>query len=156
KEAIRLNRQRVAAIVDRRRVPVGSQTGPIGKWTDLALIAHEIGKQKRHLPIRQLVARAHGALQALKPCFMMGPLSVAQYLDPRQLRFDLVVMDEASQVKPEDAIGAIARGARMVVVGDPKQLPPTSFFQRVAFDEDDATDDDNRTVPEDSESILDV
>jgi superfamily I DNA and/or RNA helicase len=72
---------------------------------------------------------------------------VAQYLAPSQLKFDLVVMDEASQLKPEDAIGAIARGGQIVVVGDPKQLPPTSFFQRVSLDaEDDNSGDDRAAV----------
>ena len=51
---------------------------------------------------------------------MMGPLSVAQYLAPGVLDFDLVIMDEASQIRPEDAIGAVARGAQLVVVGDDK------------------------------------
>src|ERR1700748_3447951 len=61
---------------------------------------------------------------------MMGPQSVAQFLDPAGLRFDVVVMDEASQLRPEEAVGAAARGRQLVVVGDPKQLPPTTFFAR--------------------------
>lgn len=94
--------------------------------------------------------RASGALVALKPCFMMGPMSVAQYLAPGQIEFDLVVMDEASQIKPQDALGAIARGSQLVVVGDPKQLPPTSFFDRVIYDDEDLT------AIEESKSILDA
>jgi hypothetical protein len=156
KQVIRLTRERVAAIVDRRQVPYGHQSGPVKTWTELALITHEISKQKRHIPIRQLVRRAAAALQGMKPCFMMGPLSVAQYLVPGTLRFDLIVMDEASQLKPEEAIGAIARGGQIVIVGDPKQLPPTNFFQRVVFDNDGADDDEDRTAIEESESILDV
>lgn len=108
KQVIRLYRERVAAIVDRRQLPYGHQSGPVKTWTELALITHEISKQRRHIPIRQLVHRSATALQGMKPCFMMGPLSVAQYLVPERLRFDLVVMDEASQLKPEEAIGAIA------------------------------------------------
>jgi very-short-patch-repair endonuclease len=156
KMAIHLYSERAASIIDRRLVPYGNQSGPVGTWTDLALITHEINKQKRHIPIRQLVWRAGRALRALKPCFMMGPLSVAQYLAPGDLRFDLVVMDEASQLKPEDAIGAIARGGQIVIVGDPKQLPPTNFFQRVAIDSEDDEDEDSRAVVEEGESILDV
>jgi len=155
KQAIQLYRERAAAIIDRRKIPYGHQSGAVKTWSELALITHEISKQKRHIPIRQLVRRSSAALQAMKPCFMMGPLSVAQYLVPERLRFDLVVMDEASQLKPEEAIGSIARGGQMVIVGDPKQLPPTSFFQRVAFD-DDTLDDDDRTAIEEGESILDV
>jgi len=156
KAAIHLYRERAASIIDRRLVPYGNQSGPVGTWTDLALITHEMNKQKRHIPIRQLVRRAGRALQALKPCFMMGPLSVAQYLAPGELAFDLVVMDEASQLKPEDAIGAIARGGQIVIVGDPKQLPPTNFFQRVTIDSEDDEDEDSRAVVEEGESILDV
>jgi len=73
--------------------------------------------------------RAGRAIQGLKPCFMMSPMSVAQFLAPGRLAFDLVVMDEASQLRPEDALGAVVRGTQLVVVGDPKQLPPTSFFR---------------------------
>jgi len=156
KEAIRLYSERVAALIDRREVPYGNQGGPVRTWTNMALITNEINKQKRHIPIRQLVRRSADALLALKPCFMMGPLSVAQYLAPGQLKFDLVVMDEASQLKPEDAIGALARGGQVVIVGDPKQLPPTSFFQRVPLDEDDKTAEESRTAVEEGESILDV
>jgi superfamily I DNA and/or RNA helicase len=71
---------------------------------------------------------------------------VAQYLAPGQLKFDLIVMDEASQLKPEDAIGALARGGQVVIVGDPKQLPPTSFFQRVSLDAEEDSLDDSRTA----------
>src|SRR5262249_28597455 len=155
KEAIRLYSERVAALIDQRQVPYGNQSGPVRTWTDMALIMNEINKQKRHIPIRQLMRRAGNALAPLKPCFMMGPLSVAQYLAHGQLKFDLVVMDEASQLKPEDAIGALTRGGQVVIVGDPKQLPPTNFFQRVSLnsEEDDA---DDFTVVEEGESILDV
>jgi very-short-patch-repair endonuclease len=156
KDAIRLYSERVAALIDKRPVPYGNQSGPVRTWTEMALIANEINKQKRHIPIRQLILRSANALVALKPCFMMGPLSVAQYLAPGKLKFDLVVMDEASQLKPEDAIGALARGGQVVIVGDPKQLPPTSFFQRVLLDTDDDTAEDVRTAVEEGESILDV
>ena len=156
KESIRLYSERVAAQIDVRSIPNGNQTGPVRTWTELALLINEINKQKRHLPIRQLLLRACNALVALKPCFMMGPLSVAQYLAPGKLTFDLVVMDEASQLKPEDAIGALARGGQVVIVGDPKQLPPTSFFQRVANDGDDDDIEELRTAIEEGESILDV
>jgi very-short-patch-repair endonuclease len=156
REAIRLYRERAAAAIDQRPVPLGIRSGPIGSWTDMALIQHEIGKQTRHIPIRQLIQRSAEALLALKPCFMMGPLSVAQYLAPGQLKFDLVVMDEASQLRPEDAIGSLARAAQIVIVGDPKQLPPTSFFQRVTLDPEDDIAGDDRSAVEDGESILDV
>lgn len=156
KEAIRLYSERVASLADKRDLFYGNQSGPVKTWTELALIVHETNKQKRHIPIRQLMSRAPNALLSLKPCFMMGPLSVAQYLEPGRMKFDLVVMDEASQLKPEDAIGALARGGQVVIVGDPKQLPPTNFFQRVSLDPDDDSDADDRTAVEEGESILDV
>lgn len=129
----------------------GISSGKVSSYTEMGLINNEVNKKTRHAPIRQLVRRASKSLVALKPCFMMGPHSVAQYLAPGQLEFDLVVMDEASQIKPQDALGTIARGKQLVVVGDPKQLPPTSFFDK-AVD----SDDEDTTAIEQSESILDV
>ena len=155
KQTIHLFRDRAASIIDTRTVPAGNKSGPISSWSELSLIGHEMSKQKRHIPIRQLVRRAARALQGLKPCFMMGPLSVAQYLAPGQLKFDLLVMDEASQLRPEDAIGAIARSGQIVIVGDSMQLPPTNFFQRVSLDDENENSED-RAVVEEGESILDV
>jgi superfamily I DNA and/or RNA helicase/very-short-patch-repair endonuclease len=86
---------------------------------------------------------------------MMGPQAVAQFLQPGKLHFDIVIMDEASQLKPEQALGAIARGSQLVVVGDPKQLPPTSFFARMAVPDDDG-DSGKGAAAVDAESILDV
>ena len=154
KAAIKLYSERVAAQIDGRTIPSGNQSGPVRTWSEMALLTNEMNKQKRHIPIRQLMLRAANALVAIKPCFMMGPLSVAQYLAPGQIKFDLVVMDEASQLKPEDAIGALARGGQVVIVGDPKQLPPTSFFQRVSVEPDE--EEDSVTAVEEGESILDV
>jgi very-short-patch-repair endonuclease len=154
-ETIKLYRARAACAIAQRSVPKGISIGPVGRYTESGLINHEVGKQKRHLPVRQLVNRAGEALQALKPCFMMGPLSVAQYLKPGHITFDLIVMDEASQLKPEEALGAIARGKQVVIVGDSKQLPPTNFFNRI-FTEDDSSEDENIAAIEESESILDI
>ena len=91
-------------------------------------------KQRRHLPLRELLARAGTAVQAVKPVFMMSPLSVAQYLEPGVLEFDMLLIDEASQVRPVEALGAAARCRQMVVVGDDKQMPPTQFFGRMSGD----------------------
>jgi len=129
----------------------GVKSGKVSGYTEMGLIRNETGKKTRHLPLRQALKRAGKSLQALKPCFMMGPHSVAQYLAPGELEFDLIVMDEASQIKPEDALGTIARGKQIVIVGDPKQLPPTSFFDKTV-----ANDEEDVTAIEQSESILDV
>ncbi len=118
----------------------------------LAVLRREFEKKTRHLPVRQLLERAGLAVQAIKPIFMMSPLSVATYLTPGSLPFDLVVFDEASQVRPVDSLGALMRGRQAVVVGDSRQLPPTRFFDRLTAG-DDAPDDDLEPSAE-VESIL--
>ncbi|WP_422926346.1 DUF3320 domain-containing protein [Singulisphaera sp. PoT] len=115
----------------------------------LAILRREFEKKTRHLPIRQLLGKAGNAVKAIKPVFLMSPLSVATYLAPGQTTFDLVIFDEASQVKPVDALGAILRARQVVVVGDSKQLPPTDFFARMNED-DDAAEETSGDV----ESIL--
>ncbi|MEW8394241.1 MAG: DUF4011 domain-containing anti-phage protein Hhe [Candidatus Thiodiazotropha sp.] len=147
----RLQCEMIAWKIDKTRIPTGNMAARVSERTERVLLEHECGKKSRHIPIRQLLHRAGNALVALKPCFMMGPMSVAQYLAPGKIDFDLVVMDEASQIKPQDALGAVARGAQLVVVGDPKQLPPTSFFDRIIGD-----DEEDPTGIEESESILDA
>ncbi|MCE9606283.1 MAG: DUF3320 domain-containing protein [Planctomycetia bacterium] len=122
RQRIDLTRLEVAA-AHHRSIPTG--TSELG---ELGIVQHEIKKRKNHKPIRRLIKEAGRAIQAIKPVFMMSPMSVAQYLDPTSTTFDLLVFDEASQVRPEDALGAIARAGQVVVVGDDKQLPPTRFF----------------------------
>lgn len=157
KEIIGLTGKSFAYEIDKaKKVPDGDSGYRASERTEMQLLRHELGKQRRHLPIRQLVKRAGRAMQALKPCFMMGPMSVAQYLEQGAVEFDMVVMDEASQLRPEEALGAIARGKQLVVVGDPKQLPPTNFFDRLLDGGDDEEDDDTPTVLAGSESILDI
>lgn len=139
------------AKISKQLIPPGIGSGSPKNFTDLSLIRNELNKSKRHIPTRQLVKRAGTALKALKPCFMMSPLSVAQYLVPGQIKFDLVVMDEASQIRPADALGAIARGSKIIVVGDSNQLPPTDFFERNYEN----VEDDETVAIEDTKSILD-
>ena len=145
---IQLARYEVAASHYQSLPLGGSDVGEVG------LVRRETQKKRRHLPLRQLLAQAGRAVQAIKPVFMMSPISVAQYLSPGIIDFDLLLIDEASQVRPVDALGAIARAKRMVIVGDEHQLPPTRFFSRVAGDDDadDADADDFRAG--DVESIL--
>lgn len=121
--------------------------GPVG------VLKAEIARRRNHMPIRQLMSRAAPAIQALKPVFMMSPLSIAQFLPPGQFVFDLVVMDEASQIQPIDAIGAVARAKQVVVVGDERQLPPTRFFSKMTSSETEDEGDDGAQVS-DIESIL--
>lgn len=130
-----------------RRIPSGGSVGPLGT------LRGEMARKRGHMPIRQLMNKAAPAILALKPVFMMSPLSVAQFLPPGQLSFDMLVMDEASQIQPVDALGAIARCKQVVVVGDERQLPPTRFFAKVTGGEDVQDEDDSAQVA-DIESIL--
>jgi len=121
----------------------------VAKNSEWGILRHEMNKKKRHMPLRELMTRIPAALTKLTPCLLMSPLSIAQYLAADATTFDVVVFDEASQIPVWDAVGAIARGKQVVMVGDPKQLPPTNFFDRA---ESDADDED---VEGDLESILD-
>ncbi|MFV2044526.1 MAG: DEAD/DEAH box helicase, partial [Anaerolineales bacterium] len=116
----------------------------------LGILRHEFAKKRRHKPIRRLMKETGNVIQVIKPVFMMSPLSIAQFLPPGSVKFDLVVFDEASQVKPVDAFGAILRGNQLVVVGDDRQLPPTTFFETSIDVDEDYSD----SVTMDLESIL--
>lgn len=136
---IELSRAYVIARTEERLPPPGAQAASA---SELQLLRREIGKKTRHIAVRRLLQSLPELLPRLKPCLLMSPLSVAQYLPPNT-RFDLLVFDEASQIGTHDAIGALARGKQVVVVGDSKQLPPTTFFQRAGADEDDLPDDND-------------
>jgi very-short-patch-repair endonuclease len=118
----------------------------------------EVNKQRNHKPIRKLLREAGAVIQNLKPVFMMSPLSVAQYLEPGAIEFDLLVIDEASQVQPVDALGAVARARQIVVVGDDKQLPPTMFFSKITSNNDpskeDELEEEGQVKAKELESIL--
>ncbi|UOG74732.1 DUF3320 domain-containing protein [Hymenobacter tibetensis] len=119
----------------------------------MLLLRNEFARKRGHLPLRKLLQQAGRAIQAIKPVFMMSPLSVASYLPPGAVEFDLVVFDEASQVKPVDALGAIARGRQLVVVGDSRQLPPTSFFDSLTGSDEEINEEN---VTADIQSILEL
>jgi len=149
---IELAKEQIAAHHAAQRPRGSAGVGPLG------VLNAELAKKRGHLPIRQLLDKAGPAIQQLKPVFMMSPLSVAQFLKPGGLTFDMLVMDEASQIEPVDALGAIARVGQLVVVGDEKQLPPTSFFKKLTGEEDrDEDNDEGVTIQaKDAESILDL
>lgn len=127
-------------------LPSGDGAGQLG------VLRREFQKKRRHMPLRRLMVNSGRAIQAIKPVFMMSPLSVATFVPPGSVQFDLVVFDEASQVRPTDAFGAIVRGKQTVVVGDSKQLPPTRFFDSVVELSEEEVEDENLTS--DIESIL--
>jgi hypothetical protein len=114
----------------------------------------EAMKKRRLMPIRNLLQRIPHLLSRLKPCLLMSPMSVSQFLPPELMKFDVILFDEASQIVPEDAIGTIYRGKTIVVAGDDKQLPPTSFFQKSLLEEIDWDEISDEAV-EVFDSILD-
>ena len=148
---IKLNRFRIAEELHENRPSLSSTASP---RSELGVLKSEFSRKRGHMPIRKLLSICGGLIQTIKPCFMMSPLSIAQYLDPysvKNLRFDYVIFDEASQVKPEDALGALLRAKYAVIMGDTKQLPPTTFFDILI---DVESDDYDLAVLADMESIL--
>jgi very-short-patch-repair endonuclease/KaiC/GvpD/RAD55 family RecA-like ATPase len=154
REYLDLKRKELALKLLQRQLPSGNSHGPVAELTELALVTRVAGQTRPRIMVRDLINRAGKAMQALMPCWMMSPMSVAQYLDPRNLHFDLVIMDEASQIRPAEALGAIARGAKAVIVGDQMQLPPTPFFQRLSAGE--ASEDDEFAEDTRQDSVLEA
>ncbi len=115
--------------------------------SEIGILRRQGQLQRRHLPLRRLFTATPTLLPVLKPCLLMSPLSVASYLPQGVLRFDLVIFDEASQIPPEEAVGAIVRGRQVVVAGDEKQLPPTSFFRAMVEDEASSDDEEEDLTP---------
>ena len=151
REILELNRQLLASKLQRRPVPPGRRAQSIRDYTDNEMLSHQTGLTQPRIALRRLFANAGEAIRAYTPCFMMSPMSVAQYLEPGKHKFDLLVVDEASQMRPENALGAMLRCAQAVIVGDPEQLPPTDFFAA-------ANDGDDGQAAQDSpeESILEL
>jgi very-short-patch-repair endonuclease len=128
---------------------------------EIGILREEANKKRRLRSVRRIISDAGRAVQKIKPVFLMSPLSVAQFVAPGALEFDLLLIDEASQIRPEDALGAIGRAKQLIVVGDDRQLPPTSFFDKRVQDQEDESDDDEEidqqmagARPRDMESIL--
>lgn len=155
REFLDLRTVHLSAQLMEREVPGGNYLGRVADLTELALVQHLSGQTRPRIAIRELFRRASKAIQALKPCWMMSPMSVAQFLQPGAVVFDLVVMDEASQIRPEEALGSIVRGKQLVVVGDQMQLPPTPFFQKLSADGN-TDSDDEEAVDVKQESVLEA
>lgn len=127
---------------------IPSFTREASQSSEVGILQRNIRNNARGISIRRLFDQIPILLSRMCPCMLMSPISVAQYIDPDAEKFDLVIFDEASQMPTYEAVGAIARGTNVVIVGDPKQMPPTNFFNVNHSDED--------TVElEDLESILD-
>jgi hypothetical protein len=147
REHVLASRQHVTSALEAR---LPSMSAAEIASSEPALVMREAQKKTRHLPIRKLLQGIPAVLPRLKPCLLMSPMSVAQYLPAEAPLFDLVVFDEASQISTHDAIGAIARGRQVIIVGDSRQMPPTSFFTRTDYEEE--IPDENDVV--ELESVL--
>lgn len=123
---------------------------------EATLVKREAAKKSRHRPVRETFNSAPQVMTSIKPCWVMSPLVVSQVLPNDQPYFDVVIFDEASQVRPAEAIPAIARGRRLVVAGDEKQLPPTDFFSGPTIGSDDEDEGSLSAASTDFESILDT
>lgn len=133
------------------QVPVSGSAG--ASSSELGILKRAIKSNGRMMSIRKLFNEIPALLRRLCPCMLMSPISVAQYIDPSFPKFDLVVFDEASQLPTSEAVGTIARGENVVVVGDPNQLPPTSFFKSNRIDEENIENEDLESLLDDCLSI---
>ena len=145
-----LNQQRLVARLHQNRPRL---IDGASRDSEVGILHGQFNRKRGHMPIRKLLSTVGGLIQKVKPCFMMSPLSVAQFCDPSLLHFDVIVFDEASQIRPEDALGALLRGKQAVVIGDTRQLPPTRFFDSIV-DDTETDDEDGTTTLLDVESIL--
>lgn len=134
-----------------KRIP--RVTDNLASSSEIGVLNRNISNGGRGMSLRGLFDQIPSLLPRLCPCMLMSPISVAQYLDLAQEKFDLVVFDEASQMPTSEAVGAIARGKSLIVVGDPKQMPPTSFFTSTNVDEDEAFIDDMESILEDCRTL---
>lgn len=133
------------------RVP--RMTDNANSGSEIGLLNRNISNGGRGLSLRDLFDQLPTLLPRLCPCMLMSPMSVAQYIDLSADKFDLVVFDEASQMPTSEAVGAIARGKALIVVGDPKQMPPTSFFNSTNVDAEEAFIDDMESILEDCRTL---
>jgi very-short-patch-repair endonuclease len=142
------------ALVGRLRDAVQARLREPAAKAAMPFLQAQMARERRHAPLRRTLREAGAAIRAIKPCFMMSPLTVAQLLDGGAPSFDVVIFDEASQLPSEDAVGSIVRGARLVVVGDPRQLPPTNFFSVMSGQATAELGEDGTPLFEDTESVL--
>ncbi|HEU0298807.1 MAG TPA: DUF3320 domain-containing protein [Longimicrobium sp.] len=147
-------RQNRDALVGRLRDSVQARLRERAAKEAMPFLQSQMARERRHAPLRRTLQQSGAAIRAIKPCFMMSPLTVAQLLDGGGPSFDVVIFDEASQLPSEDAVGAIVRGRRLVVVGDPRQLPPTNFFSVMSGQATAELGDDGTPLFEDTESVL--
>lgn len=149
KQQFEINKAKIRAALSAERPSLDM----IASGSALAMLLREGEKKRRQKSIRSILSSAGELVQRIKPCFLMSPLSVSTFLDPKAIHFDVVVFDEASQIFPQDAVGAVYRADQMIVVGDSKQMPPSNFFNASVQTEE---MDDDSSDGADFESILDL
>ena len=150
KEQFEINKAKIRADLSAKRPNLDM----IAPGSSLSILLREGEKKRKQKSVRKLLSETGKLIQEIKPCFLMSPLSVSTFLAPDSVHFDIVIFDEASQIFPQDAIGAIYRADQLIVVGDSKQMPPSNFFNSVI--ESDDNDDDETEDVTDFESILDL
>ena len=148
-EQFEINKARIRAELSAKRPSVDM----LVSGSALSILLREEAKKRKKKSIRSLLIETGELVQILKPCFLMSPLSVSTFLSSKSLRFDVVIFDEASQIFPQDAIGAIYRAKQAIIVGDSKQMPPSNFFNASIGTEDNDAESEDIT---DFESILDL
>lgn len=146
---LEINKAQIKSFLSKKR----PSTDMISQGSSLAILLREGEKKRKQKSIRILFEEIGDLAQTLKPCFLMSPLSVSTFLQSSLIKFDTVVFDEASQIFPQDAIGAVYRGKQLIVVGDSKQMPPTNFFTATLESE---SDDEETGDVNDYESLLDI
>lgn len=143
-----INRSRIKSTLSHKRPSLSLMAA----GSPVAILRREAQKKRKQKSVRNIFNELGELVQKLKPCFLMSPLSVSTYLDPQSIHFDMVIFDEASQVFPQDALGAIYRASQLIVVGDTKQMPPSNFFAASLDSDDDEEENDVSSF----ESILDI
>jgi very-short-patch-repair endonuclease len=148
-EQFEINKAKIRAELSARR----PNTDLVAPGSPLSVLLREGEKKRKQKSIRKLLSEVGEIVQVVKPCFLMSPLSVSTFLPIDSVHFDVVIFDEASQIFPQDAIGAIYRAKQLIVVGDSKQMPPSNFFNS-SFEVED-NDEETGDIT-DFESILDL
>ena len=127
-------------IVSKHANPEIPNEGPSGNRIadkrGMHLIRHAIGKTRTTITVRDLMDRSFQTIQALKPCWLMSPGSVSQYLSRTNELFDILIVDEASQIRTSEIAGSALRSKRMLIFGDTNQMPPSAIGRRNINSED--------------------
>lgn len=132
----KFSRLTIQELLARLSAKIPAQGSACASTSEMGILKRAIKSNGRMMSLRSLFDKIPNLLRKLCPCMLMSPISVAQYIDPSFPKFDLVIFDEASQLPTAEAAGTIARGENVVIVGDPKQLPPTNFFSSNRIDEE--------------------